>query len=131
MCGGQRASQATLVVKNPPASARNNSDVDSIPESERSLEEGMATLSSILARRIPTDRGAWWVTVHGDAKRHDCAVPVASSLRLSLATVRPRGDQREKGSGIRLFIPRLPPCQVLVSQLCPSGTLSTPSLWFW
>ena len=131
MCGGQRASQATLVVKNPPASARNNSDVDSIPESERSLEEGMATLSSIRARRIPTDRGAWWVTVHGDAKRHDCAVPVASSLRLSLATVRPRGDQREKGSGIRLFIPRLPPCQVLVSQLCPSGTLSTSSLWFW
>ena len=28
------------------------------------LEEGMATRSSILAWRIPTDRGAWWATVH-------------------------------------------------------------------
>ena len=26
----------------------------------RSLEEGMATHSSILAWRIPLDRGAWW-----------------------------------------------------------------------
>ena len=30
---------------------------------EDSLEEGMATHSSILAWRIPTDRGAWWATV--------------------------------------------------------------------
>ena len=29
-----------------------------------SLEEGMATHSSILAWRIPVDRGAWWATVH-------------------------------------------------------------------
>ena len=35
MCGGQRASQATLVVKNLPANARDKRDVDSIPESER------------------------------------------------------------------------------------------------
>ena len=28
----------------------------------------MATHSSILARRIPMDRGAWWATVHGVAK---------------------------------------------------------------
>ena len=26
----------------------------------------MATHSSILAWRIPMDRGAWWATVHGD-----------------------------------------------------------------
>ena len=32
------------------------------------LEEGMATHSSILAWRIPIDRGAWWVEVHGVAK---------------------------------------------------------------
>ena len=30
--------------------------------------EGMATLFSILAWRIPTDRGAWWATVHGVTK---------------------------------------------------------------
>ena len=32
------------------------------------LEEGMATHCSILAWRIPMDRGAWWTTVHGVAK---------------------------------------------------------------
>ena len=35
---------------------------------EDPLEEGMATHSSILAWRIPTDRGAWQVTVRGVAK---------------------------------------------------------------
>jgi len=33
-----------------------------------SLEESMATYSSILAWRIPMDRGAWQATVHGVAK---------------------------------------------------------------
>ena len=32
------------------------------------LEEGMSTHSSILAWRIPMDRGAWWATIHGVAK---------------------------------------------------------------
>ena len=31
-------------------------------------EEGMTTHSSILAWRIPMDRGAWWATVHGVAE---------------------------------------------------------------
>ena len=31
---------------------------------EDTLEKGMATHSSILAWRIPMDRGAWWATVH-------------------------------------------------------------------
>ena len=35
---------------------------------EDPLEEGMATHSSILAWRIPMDRGAWWATVHRGAK---------------------------------------------------------------
>ena len=35
---------------------------------EDPLEEGMATHSSILAWRIPVDRGAWQVTVHGVTK---------------------------------------------------------------
>ena len=29
----------------------------------------MATHSSVLAWRIPKDRGAWWATVHGVEKR--------------------------------------------------------------
>ena len=32
---------------------------------EDPLEEGMATHSSILAWRVPMDRGAWQATVHG------------------------------------------------------------------
>ena len=36
---------------------------------EDPLEEDMATHSSILAWRIPMDRGAWRATVHGVAKR--------------------------------------------------------------
>ena len=35
---------------------------------EDPLEKGMATHSSILAQRIPMDRGAWWVAVQGVAK---------------------------------------------------------------
>ena len=35
---------------------------------EDPLEGGMATHSSILAWRIPMDRGAWWATVHVVAK---------------------------------------------------------------
>ena len=35
---------------------------------EDPLEEGMTTYSSILAWRIPMDKGAWQVTVHGVAK---------------------------------------------------------------
>ena len=35
---------------------------------EDPLEKGMSIHSSILAWRIPMDRGAWWSTVCGDAK---------------------------------------------------------------
>ena len=56
------------VVKNPPP-------VQKIQETrlqslgwEDPLDEEMATHSSILAWKNPTDRGAWWATVHGVAK---------------------------------------------------------------
>ena len=42
-----------LMVKNPPANAGDIRDAGLIPESERSLREGMAMHSSILAWRIP------------------------------------------------------------------------------
>ena len=58
------ASQVVLVVKNLPASAGDRRDVGSIPGLGRSLEKGMATHSSILAWRIPMDRGAWRATVY-------------------------------------------------------------------
>ena len=59
---------ATLVaqtVKNPPAVQE--AWVQSLGW-EDPPEEGIATHSSILAWRIPMDRGAWQATVHGTAK---------------------------------------------------------------
>ena len=38
------------------------------PGWEDLLGEGMATHSSVLAWRIPLDRGAWWAAIHGVAK---------------------------------------------------------------
>jgi len=61
--------QVALVVKNLPANAGNIRDGGSIPGSGRSLEEGMATYSSILAWRIPIDRETWGATVHGVTQR--------------------------------------------------------------
>ena len=53
------------MVKNPPAVQENW--VRSLSW-EDPLEEGMETHSSILAWRIPTDKGAWQATVHGVTK---------------------------------------------------------------
>ena len=57
-----------LVVKNPPANAGDMRDAGSIPGQKDPLEEGMATHFSILAWRIPMDRGACRATVHRVAK---------------------------------------------------------------
>ena len=54
-------------VKNPPA--MQETLIQSLVW-EDPLEEGMATHSSILAWRIPMDKGTWQATVHGVSKRH-------------------------------------------------------------
>ena len=56
------ASLVAQTVKNPPVMWQNW--VPSLGW-EDPLEEGMATHSSILAWRIPMDRGAWRAAVHG------------------------------------------------------------------
>ena len=52
-------------------SARNAGNLGSIPGSGRSPGEGMATHSSILAWRIPIDRGTWQASPWGLRVRHD------------------------------------------------------------
>ena len=47
---------------------------------EDPLEEGMATHSSILAWRIPMDRGAWQATVHGVLKEWDMTEGLSTRL---------------------------------------------------
>ena len=59
------ASQVAQIVKNPPAMQETRVQFLGW---EGPLEEGMATHSSILAWRMPMDRGAWWATVHGVPK---------------------------------------------------------------
>ena len=49
-------------------SACNAGDLGSIPGLRRSPGGGHATNSSILAQRIPMDRGAWRATEHGVTK---------------------------------------------------------------
>ena len=53
------------VVKESPC---NEEDLVSIPGFRRYAQRDMTSLSSILAWRIPMDRGAWWTTVHGVGK---------------------------------------------------------------
>jgi len=58
------ASQLALVVKNPPANARDIRDAVSVPGSGRSPggEHGNPLHDSFLEN--PMDRGAWWSAVH-------------------------------------------------------------------
>ena len=53
------------MVKNLPA--MQETQVQSLGQ-EDPLEKEMATHSSILAWKIPIDRGAWWAAVHGVAR---------------------------------------------------------------
>ena len=56
------------MVKNLPVNAEDAGDAGLIPGGEEPLNKEMGTHSSILAWRIPMDRGAWEATVHGIAK---------------------------------------------------------------
>ena len=56
------------VKKNPSANEGDIRDVGSIPGSGRSPGGGHGTNSTILAWRIPIDRGGWWATIHGVTK---------------------------------------------------------------
>ena len=58
-------SLVSQTVKNPPAMQQTWVQ---FPSWEDPLKESMATHSSILVWRIPTDRGAWQATVHGVSK---------------------------------------------------------------
>ena len=50
------------------------------------LEESMATHSSILAWRIPMERGAWWATVHRIAQTWTRLKRFSTHARTSLHT---------------------------------------------
>ena len=69
--GHLSGARASRVVKNPSAMRETlEKQVQSLGR-EDPLEEETATHSSILAWANPTDRGAWWATVHGVTKGSD------------------------------------------------------------
>ena len=66
------ASQVALVVKYPPTNTGDIRDAGSITVLEDSLEEGMATHSSILAWRIPwTEELGRLLSMRSQRVRHD------------------------------------------------------------
>ena len=65
----RRASLVAQTIKNLLANA---GDLGSILGLEDPLERNMTTHSSILAWRIPMNRGAWHATVHGVSKSLTC-----------------------------------------------------------
>ena len=72
ICQLQWRFQMALVVKNPPARARDLRDTGSIPGSGRSTGEGMATHSNILAWRMPwTDKPGRLQSIGSQRAEHD------------------------------------------------------------
>ena len=80
------ASLVAQMVKNPPAVW----DLGSILGWEDPLEKGTAIHSSILAWRIPVDRGAWWAKAHGVTKSWTW---LSNFHSLTLCMVRKLGNQ--------------------------------------
>ena len=58
------APQVALVVKNPPANAGDVRDVGSIPGRGTAPGTGHGNPLQCSCLENPTDRGAWWATVH-------------------------------------------------------------------
>ena len=56
------------MVKNTPVKARDIRDMGLIPGSGRSPGEGHGNSLQDSCLENPTDRGAWWATVHGATK---------------------------------------------------------------
>ena len=64
------------------ASAYKAGDLGSIPWSGRSPGEGNGNPLQYSCLGNPMDRGAWWATVHGVAKRQDLAIKQQQLFRI-------------------------------------------------
>ena len=117
-----RASLEARMVKNPPAMWEIRVQFLGW---EDPLEDGMATHSSIPARRILMDRGAWWATVHGVSKSRTEQVSTAqhstgnafSLLGLSFPSI------------MEDFTFKVPPSIVIVTTASIKTASNISSLW--
>ena len=71
--------QVALVVRNPPANVGDIRDVGSVSGSGRSPGEGHGNPLQYFCLENPMNRGAWWATVHGEAKESDTTEMTAST----------------------------------------------------
>ena len=67
------------------------------------LEEGMATHSSILAWRIPMDRGAWWLLSTGVTESDTTKRSIAAVSRVG-GQDSPLGKERRRWYSFCIFI---------------------------
>ena len=58
-----------LLLKSPPADTRDAGDTSSVPGSGRSPGEGSGNPLQYPCLGNPTERGAWWATVHAGSQR--------------------------------------------------------------
>ena len=80
-------SWASLVVQDGKESTCNVGDLRSLGR-EDPLEKAMATHSSILAWRIPMDRGTSWATVHGGGRELDTTKMTKHNTAYTGGTIR-------------------------------------------
>ena len=76
------------MVKNPPVNAGDIKDPGLITGQEDPLEESTAMHSSVLAWRIPMDRGAWQATVHVVTKSWTQLKPLSTARHNKSTTSR-------------------------------------------
>ena len=100
-----QASRVLLAVKNLPANAGDKRDSCSSPGWEDPLEEGMATQASILAWRIPMDRGAWQPTVHRVAKSRTRLNKFSTYTWWVLAECSPTWGQNDESDDLLMPVP--------------------------
>ena len=84
---------------------------------EDPLEKEMASHSSVLAWRILMDRGAWWATVHGVAKRWTRLKRL--SIHVSMLFL--MAIQRRKWQPTPVFLPGESCGQRSLVDCCPWG----------
>ena len=87
LCGFLHPCNASLVVKNLPAS---EGDTGSIPGSGRSPGEGNGKPLQYSCLGNPMDRGAWQATVHGFAKSQTKLGDQATTTGLLYSRARPQ-----------------------------------------
>jgi len=90
-----------LVVKNLPTNAGGTREVGSLPGSGRSPGEGNGNLFQCSGLENPTDRGAWWATVH---------VVTKSQTRLSTHTHTHTHTHQTLGIWVHLAIRTVEKC---------------------